>query len=204
MARSLRLSQSEFDGLRARRGGLAGFGDQLTNSGKRSTRTKANSVLTELVAGSGSPHRTALERLERNPDLLEGHQEHYLQVRLFDWFERFHPDIYALLHATPNGGARSKKAGAEMKAEGQKRGYPDLSLDAPRGIYHGLRIEMKAGAGRPTPHQKAWLNLLFKQGYCCAAFNSFEQARDLILAYWSLPEGGRLPEQETDRWWRKD
>ncbi|WP_370554260.1 VRR-NUC domain-containing protein [Edwardsiella tarda] len=141
--------------------------------------------------------------MEKNPDLVKGHQEHFLQVRLFDRFERRYPEIYALMHATPNGGARSKVAGAEMQAEGQKKGYPDLSLDAPRGVYHGLRIEMKHGNNKPTKEQKEWLNRLTMLGYCCAVFNDLEAVSDFILGYWGLSAGESMPAQDSDSWWQE-
>ncbi len=43
-----------------------------------------------------------------------------------------------------------------MKAEGQKKGYPDMSLDKACGIYHGMRIELKEPNGKaPTKEQIA-------------------------------------------------
>lgn len=195
MARAPRFSE---DWLKQRieRGYSAGL--SLKN---RRQNTNANILLAEAKAKS--PHRAALARLEKNPDLVKGHQEHFLQVRLFDRFEQRHPEIYALMHATPNGGARSKVAGAEMQAEGQKKGYPDLSLDAPRGVYHGLRIEMKHGNNKPTKEQKEWLTRLSAMGYCCAVFNDLEAVTDFILRYWGLAAGESMPAQDSDSWWQE-
>ncbi|WP_426575296.1 hypothetical protein ACP179_00020 (plasmid) [Xenorhabdus stockiae] len=55
------------------------------------------------------------------------------------------PDIYKRLHSTPNGGLRHKKTGEHLRAEGQRKGYPDVSLDLARGCYHGMRLEFKHG-----------------------------------------------------------
>lgn len=58
-------------------------------------------------------------------------------------------------HAIPNGGARgdSKKSsmirGAEMKAEGVKKGVSDTFLPWSNGLCHGLYIEMKKPDQRP-------------------------------------------------------
>jgi hypothetical protein len=67
----------------------------------------------------------------------------------------------------PNGGQRNAVVGAKLKAQGVKRGVPDvLVFDAPidkaRYSYQcGLAIELKNGkAGRVSPEQKAWHNNL--------------------------------------------
>ena len=44
----------------------------------------------------------------------------------------------------PNGGKRQRGAAGRIRAEGGKKGYPDILLDAARGAYHGCRIEMKS------------------------------------------------------------
>lgn len=182
--------------------------EHLQSRGKKTpakaSRSKSAAKPTRRTTTSDkSPHRAALERLERNPSLIEGCHEHYLQVRLFDRVERLHPDIYPHMHATPNGGMRSIKTAIAMRAEGQKSGYPDLSLDVARGIYHGLRIELKAGDNRPTPGQKEWLNRLSGQGYCCAVFNELDQAIDFIVAYWALQPGEVLQLSANDSWWKE-
>lgn len=97
-----------------------------------------------------SPHAIALASLAKNPELIKGRQEHYLQVAIFDWLQREHPDVYDMAHATPNGGKRAKKTAFDMKAEGQKKGYPDLSIDKACGGYHGFRMEVSmAVTNRP-------------------------------------------------------
>ena len=69
------------------------------------------------------------------------------------------------MHAVPNGGARDARVGARMKAEGVKRGVPDVFLDVARGPYHGLRIEMKYGKNKPTKEQIEYMHFLAGQGY---------------------------------------
>jgi hypothetical protein len=62
------------------------------------------------------------------------------------------------LHANPNGGNRSAVTGARLKAEGVKRGIPDLFLPFPIrkyiGWYHGFYIEVKTPKGSQTKEQK--------------------------------------------------
>ncbi len=111
--------------------------------------------------------------------------EHQEQVTLFKWAEMqkaAHPDL-ALLHAIPNGGHRSKVAGAKMKAEGVRRGVPDLCLPVPRGRWHGLYIELKTAGGTVSEEQRWWLVQLQRRGYRVAVCRGWAAARDFILDY---------------------
>lgn len=139
-----------------------------------------------------SVHAKALAQLANRPELAKGNYEHWDQVRYFDFMHRKHRDIYDLLHATPNGGARSDKVGFDMKAEGQKKGYPDVTLDAARGIYHGLRLELKYGKGRASPEQLDWQKRLREQGYCAELVWGWEDMVSLTLRYWLLEPGESL------------
>lgn len=133
-----------------------------------------------------SPHAIALRSLEKNPDRIKGNGEHYDQVRVLDWLERNMKEVYRYTHATPNGGLRSKTTAIKMVAEGQKKGYPDLSLDLPRGGYHGMRIEMKHGDNRLTAEQFEWMTRLSAAGYYCFEARSAEEAIEAIKEYVSL------------------
>lgn len=70
--------------------------------------------------------------------------------------EHFDDPCFGFVHHSPNGGARSVVTGAQMKAMGTRRGFPDLILPIPRGAC-GLALELKAGKGRATPEQADWL-----------------------------------------------
>ena len=111
--------------------------------------------------------------------------EHAEQVALFRWAEfaaaRW-PEL-ALLHAIPNGGHRSKVTAALMKAEGVRRGVPDICLPVARGGWHGLYVEMKAQGGSASPEQRQWLAALQRQGYRAELCRGWEQARCLIEQY---------------------
>jgi hypothetical protein len=141
-----------------------------------------------------SPHALSMAALAKNPDLAKGKGEHYDQVRIFDYLERHWPEIYDLFHATPNGGLRHKATAGQMKAEGQKSGYPDMTLDAARGVYHGLRIELKFGKNTASDDQLLWQVRLNKQGYCALILNGWEIVVEAILAYWALASGEVLNE----------
>lgn len=111
--------------------------------------------------------------------------EHNEQVALFDWARlavgRF-PEL-VLLFAVPNGGARNVVTGTRLKAEGVKRGVPDVWLPVARGGFHGLVIEMKTAKGRASPEQKAWLNALTAEGWLALVCVGAEKAIGMVEAY---------------------
>ncbi|OKP01599.1 VRR-NUC domain-containing protein [Xenorhabdus eapokensis] len=151
---------------------------------------------------SYSPHATALERLSKNPELLKGNHEHYAQVRFFYHCEMNTPDIYKRLHSTPNGGLRHKKTGEHLRAEGQRKGYPDVSLDLAKGNYHGMRLEFKHGANKPSEEQKQWLNTLSEDGFYCVVVYGEHEAIDAVTQYWCLASGVSLPAHKNDHLWK--
>lgn len=119
------------------------------------------------------------------------HTESQRQQAVIYWFGFAHrglgvPDA-RLLFAIPNGGARSQITGAVLKKEGVRAGVPDLFLAVPNiaagGRYHGLFVEMKTWAGRPTPAQLHMMKLLREQGYDCRVAHSSDQARRAICSY---------------------
>ena len=114
--------------------------------------------------------------------------EHDEQVRLIEWWSFACGDYGApeyLLFAIPNGGVRSRRCGAMLKAEGVRAGVPDLFLAIPRGQYGGLFVEMKRsdGKGRLSPNQKLFIEHLTRAGYATAVANGFVEARDVITSY---------------------
>ena len=113
--------------------------------------------------------------------------EHREQVFLFSWAawaatER--PEL-ALMFAVPNGGRRDAVTGKRLKDEGVKPGVPDIILPVARGEYHGLFIELKAGAGRPSAEQRGWLAALTAQGYRAAVCRGAAEAMALLEEYLS-------------------
>lgn len=93
--------------------------------------------------------------------------EHQEQSALIAWArmtESHWPEL-ALLHAIPNGGWRHPATGKKLKAEGLKKGVPDLCLPVPRHGKSGMYIEMKSKKGRVRKEQKWWLERLTEQGY---------------------------------------
>lgn len=113
------------------------------------------------------------------------HTEHGEQSALFDWalmMESQHPEL-RLMYAIPNGGHRRIAVAMKLKAEGVKKGVPDVHLPCARGRWHGLYIEMKVKPNHPTDEQQVMMEALNEQGYAAVVCYSFEDARDTVLGY---------------------
>jgi hypothetical protein len=122
------------------------------------------------------------------------HPEHDAQVALFQWaklMEPKHPEL-ALLFSVPNGMRTSIRTAVKAKAEGLKRGVPDVWLpvksyylrpDWDDECYRGLTIEMKAPKGTTSPEQKRWMAALRDYGWRCEVCYSTQEAIDVILNY---------------------
>lgn len=123
-------------------------------------------------------HAKARRRLSRQG-------EHAEQAALMRWamFARARLPELALLYAIPNGGHRHKATAARLKAEGVKRGVPDVCLPVSRGGIHGLYVELKTERGKPTPEQLGWIRALRRQGYAACVCRGWEQARAAIENY---------------------
>ncbi len=110
--------------------------------------------------------------------------EHAEQVALFRWWNLQHADRRELLFAIPNGGARTAVTGALLKAEGVRKGIPDVFLALPCGGHAGLWIEMKRQAGsHPSPTQTAMLASLRNAGYAARVCRGFDEAKAVIERY---------------------
>jgi hypothetical protein len=109
--------------------------------------------------------------------------EHELQVNCVNWFGYKYPKIKDLLFAVPNGGVRHKRTAAKLKAEGVRRGVPDLFLAISKHGKHGLFIEMKYGRNKQTSQQLRYEELLKSQNYAVAVCYTFDDFRDVIELY---------------------
>ena len=119
--------------------------------------------------------------------------EHAEQTAVMQWsvLNGQHFPNLDLLHAVPNGGDRKMSVAASLKAEGVKRGVPDLVLPVPMGAYHGLYIEMKV-PGRETqkdggrsPEQVKWHQRLRALGYAVATAYGWQAACWVIFTYYT-------------------
>ena len=108
------------------------------------------------------------------------------QQSLFEWaklLQHKYPAIRLMYHI-PNEGARSAATGARMRAEGLRRGVPDICLPVARGPYHALYIELKRRAGgRLSDDQRAWIDALNDAGNRAVVCRGWDEARQKIEQY---------------------
>ena len=119
------------------------------------------------------------------------------QAALFRWasYAQTQYEELKLMYHVPNEGKRSAVTGARMKQAGLKPGVPDVCLPTAHGGYVGLYIEMKVKPNKPTENQKQWLRALREAGHFTAVCYTWEEAKNLIEEYLSLPL--TIPKGET-------
>ena len=107
------------------------------------------------------------------------------QCTVFDWARRFcRLEGAELLFATLNGIRLPMSLAVKAKRAGNAPGVPDIILDAARGGYHGLRIEMKrVKGGTLSQAQKDWHQNLIAEGYKVITAKGAQEAIDAIKAY---------------------
>ena len=125
-------------------------------------------------------------------DYAKSGTEHSQQVALMIWtnderVKKVYPELQ-LLFAIPNGGLRGKAQAGMLKAEGVKAGISDLLLPVKRGKFSGLFIEMKkpkgkTPAGKASKEQLAFGDAVMNQGYGFIVCDSWDKARDMLIAY---------------------
>lgn len=110
-----------------------------------------------------------------------GRSEADEQSILFEWAS-YLPEL-EFMYTVPNGGSRHPAEARNLKRQGVKSGVPDVCLPLPKGIYHGLYIEMKVGRNKTSAAQDKWLEHLKEVGYATAVCYGFEEAQKVILGY---------------------
>lgn len=125
------------------------------------------------------------------PEQLAGDSEDSQQIALMQWaalnFNKY-PEL-RWLHHSPNGGFRNKREAAKLKTMGVRKGYPDLTLLVPRGVWHGLFIELKViekkfkKNGGAEPEQIEWANYLKQNNYAYKLCHGWEDVRDTLISY---------------------
>lgn len=70
---------------------------------------------------------------------------------------------------------------------GVSPGFPDVEIPYASGPYHGLYIELKRQkGGKLSINQLDWLRFLTTQGYYAVSANGFDEAKEIVLHYFSL------------------
>ena len=110
--------------------------------------------------------------------------EHQIQVSCVRWFRYKFP--HCLLYAIPNGSKRNVIVASKLKSEGVTAGVPDLFVAEPKGIWHGLYVEMKNGKkGVISENQKKIMRALSIKGYKCIVCRSFDDFMKFVDEYMS-------------------
>ena len=128
-------------------------------------------------------------------------QEHQEQKSVVEWWSLAYPLYRDYLYAVPNGSYLGKDETTrfitmkKLKAEGLRKGIPDLSLDIPNKHYHGLKIEMKA-TGRTWAHvskdQRVKLAMFESAGFkaipCAGVIDAINEIKDYVkdIEVWPL------------------
>lgn len=139
--------------------------------------------------------------------------EHEHQVALFAWCSKaarhgfaaafdsrcytdidYTVDVYgyegvpalAFIFAIPNGGERHIAVAAKLRAEGVKRGVPDIMLPLRNSTHCGLFIEMKQGGkrkGQVSQYQREFIDFLHQNSYMAVVCYSWAEAANHITDY---------------------
>jgi hypothetical protein len=120
-------------------------------------------------------------RQKRAPRHLES-----LEQRLF--VQRFRLDPvtrYLTACAIPNGGKRSAREAAILKAEGVTAGAPDWVLFHRTRQYVGLALEFKSpnGSGRVSPAQVEFLDGLRRNGWSVHIVKTAVDAWEVLMRF---------------------
>lgn len=116
-------------------------------------------------------------------------QEHYA---LMDWI-RMQPNIHKYAIHIANERYLNVKdnpklwaVGSKLKKMGVKKGVPDFFFACPKGEYHGLWLELKAGKNKVTKEQQDFLTLMTKVGYLAVCVTGCDPAIAFIKEYFAL------------------
>lgn len=141
----------------------------------------------ELRTAGARPALTPVPVKKPKPVKRSEHDEQALVIARADALAPSVPAL-RLLHAIPNGGHRNKATAGKLKAEGVRRGVPDLCLPVPMGGYHGLYVEMKAQGGKASPEQLEWHAALRANVYRVEVCVGADAAWRVICEYLGLSQ----------------
>lgn len=109
--------------------------------------------------------------------------EHQIQSCFMQWCHYQKHPAFKTIFAIPNGGARHIITGKKLKAEGVKKGVPDICLAYSSKEHHGLFIEFKSEKGKLSDYQKDWITNLSMVGYKTAVCFSVDDAISEVEEY---------------------
>ena len=123
-----------------------------------------------------------------------------IQQNCLVWLNKHHREIERWFYACPNGAYTDTITAARLKATGLKAGVADTFLPEPRGIYHGLYVELKTPTGVLSPKQKEFIHAMRYRGYCVVVLDTLEAFQALMHHYLPLQPGQELPLHHYSRW----
>jgi hypothetical protein len=123
-----------------------------------------------------------------------------LQQNCLMFLNRYHREQERWFHSIPNGENRDLITAARLKATGLKSGVADTFLPEPRGVYHGLYVELKTPTGRLSDKQKEFIAAMRQRRYCVVVLDTLEAFQALISEYLPLKAGELLPEHHFARY----
>ena len=109
--------------------------------------------------------------------------EHQLQAALCNYLDvalRPELDYFAI----PNGEHRHIRVAVKLKAQGVKRGIPDLAVLLPEGRIAWLEMKIKGGA--LSAHQKAFRDKAQSLGHAWAVAKTLDEAIGFMRAIGAL------------------
>lgn len=102
---------------------------------------------------------------------------------LQEWYAIFLTSLGVLYCASCGGMRTNIRTAIKMKKSGYKKGFPDMAILEPRGIYKAMFVELKSESGVVSKEQKQWRDELNKRGYYSIIMPSglnYRQAQDYL------------------------
>lgn len=133
----------------------------------------------DRMNGKGSRRRGSGARRAVNPV----RSEHKIQVALFDYLAlAARPELE--IRAIPNGEKRHIAVASRLKAEGVRRGSPDIFVCLPEGKIGWL--EMKAAKGALSKEQREFRDKVQALGHLWALARSVDEALEILTRWDAL------------------
>lgn len=110
------------------------------------------------------------------------HLESDMQAQIIEWATYRYRGL-DFLHHSPNGGKRDIAEAVRFKAEGVRKGFPDLILPTRSGNFVGLVIELKVEGGKVSDEQRRWLEHFDSQGWRVVVAYDYESAIKVLDEY---------------------
>lgn len=115
--------------------------------------------------------------------------ESWEQEQFFRWVygrQIKHPELQ-LVNGSMNGVRVPPGVRASLKGQGLRPGVPDIDAPIRRGVYSGLRIEMKrVKGGKVSDDQKRFHEMLRGQGYRVEVCRGWREAVAVLAGYLGL------------------